>query len=264
MLSELQQAEFETAGILRLAGAFSEMAARSMREQLWRSFADRYGMRPDEAATWTVRQPTGFQALTRSGVFHAVAGEALTQALDQLLGRRWERLKHWGAPLVTFPDRSGAWQVPHQHWHLDFPARGPSFPLPGIRVLAFVSPVLPRGGGTLVQAGSQMLVSRLVLDHSVGGHSTEVRHALAQRYEWLRTLWSGGGGSDRIRRFMVEGAVIDGVSLRVIELTGNPGDIVLLHPWALHAPAPNCGATPRIMVSHSVFCTKERGRPIWT
>jgi ectoine hydroxylase-related dioxygenase (phytanoyl-CoA dioxygenase family) len=48
---------------------------------------------------------------------------------------------------------------------------------------------------------------------------------------------------------MREGAVLDGVSVRVVELTGAAGDVFLVHPWILHTAAPNCNPTPRMMVS---------------
>lgn len=43
------------------------------------------------------------------------------------------------------------------------------------------------------------------------------------------------------------GAEIDGVAVRVVELTGAPGDMVFCHPTIVHAVAPNCGAQPRFM-----------------
>ena len=40
---------------------------------------------------------------------------------------------------------------------------------------------------------------------------------------------------------------IGGVPVRVVELSGAPGDIVLAHPWMLHCSSPNCGSQPRFM-----------------
>jgi phytanoyl-CoA dioxygenase PhyH len=260
MLSNVQRLEFDQVGIVRLTGAFSEAAAQHMRDQIWGLLAEQHGFRPDEPATWTIRQPTGFQALTRSRTFEALASSELTNALDQLLGSGvWGRPKQWGAPLVTFPDPSLQWEVPNGQWHLDFPARGQPRPLPGVRALAFLAPVAPRGGGTLVLTGSHLLVERLVASGCVGqGHSTQIRNALMRRDAWLRDLWSKGGDDDRIQRFMVEGRTIDGAAVRVLELTGAPGDLFLMHPWTFHAPSPNCGSTPRMMISHSVFRAAER------
>lgn len=261
MLSDIQQAEFEQLGIARLPQAFIEADARRMRDQVWDLLARRDGIRPDAPDTWRIRQPAGFQALARSRVFDPIAGPVLTDALDRLLGpEAWERPKQWGTPLVTFPAPSPEWDVPHCHWHLDFPARGQPRPLPGIRILAFLAPVAPRGGGTLVLSGSHLLVERLVSSGGAGhGHSIGVRRTLAREDPWLRDLWSGHRDDDRVRRFMVEGHAIDGATLRVLELTGAPGDLFLMHPWAFHAPAPNCGPTPRMMISHSVFRAGRAG-----
>jgi ectoine hydroxylase-related dioxygenase (phytanoyl-CoA dioxygenase family) len=43
-----------------------------------------------------------------------------------------------------------------------------------------------------------------------------------------------------------EGADVGG---HVVELTGQPGDVVFLHPHVLHAAAPNDGDGPRLMVT---------------
>ncbi|MCC6615237.1 MAG: phytanoyl-CoA dioxygenase family protein [Anaerolineae bacterium] len=255
MLSDIQKAEFQQAGVVRLTGVFSEADAHRMCQKIWDHLAEKHGIRPDNPATWTIRQPTGFQALTRSRAFNAIATPLLENTLDQILGEgAWEKPDYWGAPLVTFPGHSPEWQVPKSQWHLDFSPRGRVHPLPGVRVLAFLAPVAPRGGGTLVVQGSHTLVERLVAAGGAGrGHSTEVRNVLARASAWFRNLWANGGDTDRIRRFMTEGDVVDGVAVRVIELTGSPGDVILMHPWAFHAPSPNCGTTPRVMMSHSVF-----------
>jgi ectoine hydroxylase-related dioxygenase (phytanoyl-CoA dioxygenase family) len=41
---------------------------------------------------------------------------------------------------------------------------------------------------------------------------------------------------------------LDGVRVSVRELTGEPGDVVLMHPRTLHTPAPNTGRDPRMML----------------
>jgi hypothetical protein len=46
---------------------------------------------------------------------------------------------------------------------------------------------------------------------------------------------------------MRAGAVVADVRVRVVELAGEAGDLVIGHNWLLHAGAPNCGSRPRIM-----------------
>ena len=52
---------------------------------------------------------------------------------------------------------------------------------------------------------------------------------------------------DRIRRFMEETTVIDDVPVRVVELTGNPGDAVLCYGGLLHARSFNYADVPGFM-----------------
>ena len=252
MLTLAQREEFETTGTLRLRGAFGSRAAAEMTGRIWALLERIHGVRRDDASSWNIAQPTGFQSLTRVGVFDAIASDALCEDVNQLLPD-WGRPKHWGAPLITFPEPQLPWDVPSTQWHLDFPARGALAPLPGIRVLAFIDEVEPRSGGTLVLARSHRLVQALVSGGIAGsGHSAEVRDRLADRHAWLRELWSNGG-EERIQRFIVEGTHIDGQALRVVELAGAPGDVVLMHPWLFHAPSRNAGTRPRMMVSQSLF-----------
>jgi hypothetical protein len=41
------------------------------------------------------------------------------------------------------------------------------------------------------------------------------------------------------------------VTIQPLELTGEPGDVVLTHMHVLHAPAPNTGRMPRLMVGNA-------------
>lgn len=254
MLTSRQLTDFRDAGITQLRAAFDAASARCMCDAIWSALAEEHGIRADDANTWPEEQVTGFQNLTRAGAFDALATPVLTGALDDLFDASWQRPRHWGAPLVTFPCASCDWELPATQWHLDFVVSGASEHLPGVRVLAFIAPVASRGGGTLVLRGSHRLAQRLLDDREAGdGRSSSVRQVLARRHEWLRSLWTPANRAERIRRHMESGTMLAGLEVRVVELTGNAGDIVLMHPWTFHAPSMNCDTTPRLMVSHSVF-----------
>lgn len=255
-LSTSDRRMFFERGTVRIPRVFSRYEAERMVQQIWTLLHDKCGIRPDNPQTWTERQPTGFQSLTRAGVFNAIAGPALHEVLTELLGQgAWNPNGTWGAPLVTFPEKGKRWDVPRAQWHLDFPARLRPSSLPGIRILAFLAPIAPGGGGTVVATGTHLLVEKLVAaGKAEDGHSTTVRRLLAETYPDLSELWWGSpNGYSRIDRFMTEGVCADGVMVRVEELTGEAGDVVFMHPWTFHAPAPNCNETPRMMVSHSVY-----------
>ncbi|TDD56367.1 hypothetical protein E1263_25345 [Kribbella antibiotica] len=50
-------------------------------------------------------------------------------------------------------------------------------------------------------------------------------------------------------------ADVDGIPVRVIELTGRAGDVYITHPWVLHSIAPNTRETPRMMRSRMMWRT---------
>jgi ectoine hydroxylase-related dioxygenase (phytanoyl-CoA dioxygenase family) len=107
----------------------------------------------------------------------------------------------------------------------------------------------PRGGGTLVVTGSHRLTTPAgPRADNAPVRSAEVKAHLRTLHPWLRGLWNTGGDTGRIHRCLVAGAVVDGVQVRVEELTGEPGDAVIMHPRLLHAMAPNSLDTPRMML----------------
>ena len=53
--------------------------------------------------------------------------------------------------------------------------------------------------------------------------------------------------ADRVSAFMESEALVEGVPLRVVELTGEPGDMVFCHPLIVHCAAPSRGTAPRFM-----------------
>ncbi len=246
MLSPAQRVEFDRRGILRLPATIPPADVTAMRQRLWQHLADTHGTLPDRPETWTVGSPAQFQKLTGTGAFDALAAGPLCAVIDGLLGAgRWQRPAHWGRPLVTFPDPGPAWDVPTSGWHLDTQ----DLELTMLVVFAHLAPVRPRGGGTLVITGSHRLTTPAgprAGDAPV--RSREVKAYLSTLHPWLHDLWQAGGGTDRIRRYLTEGADIDGVPVRVEELTGEPGDAVIMHPRLLHAVAPNRLGTPRLML----------------
>jgi hypothetical protein len=247
MLSPSDRAEFDRRGVLRLPGAIPAPEVTAMRERIWADLAAQHGIARDRPGTWSVERP-GFQALTRSGAFTAVATGTVRAALDDLLGvGGWLPPAAWGRPLVTFPAPGGTWDVPASGWHVD--SHGFAHELPGVTVFGYLTPVLSRGGATAVLVGSHHLMRRH-LSAAAGDavRPADIKAALAARHPWLRELWSAGDADDRVRRFLDRHAVIDGVPVRVAELTGAPGDVVLMDSQVLHAATRNCRAAPRMML----------------
>ena len=152
---------------------------------------------------------------------------------------------------MTFPRPGTAWNVPTSDWHLDTQ----DLELTMLAVFAHLAPVRPRGGGTLVVTGSHQLTTPSGPQAaSAPVRSREVKAYLRTLHPWLRDLWQGGGDPGRIHRQLIEGADIDGVHIQVEELTGEPGDAVIMHPRLLHVVAPNSLDTPRLMLLQFIHC----------
>ncbi|MGH3241965.1 MAG: phytanoyl-CoA dioxygenase family protein [Spirillospora sp.] len=237
---------FAEDGFVRLAAGFPVGTAEGMAGAVWAELERRHGIERERRATWTVAEPRGLGALRRRGVFDAMGTPEVTAAIGELLGyESWPRPDAWGVPLVTFPT-PGTWDVPVSGWHIDYPARSALM----LKWLGYLAPVGEHGGGTVVLAGSHRLVGRFLdeADPADAGRSPAVRDAVFGSDPWLQDVLRRGEVSGRVGRLM-RGTMIADVPVRVVELTGWPGDVVFLHPHLFHAPAANRSAAPRLMVT---------------
>lgn len=239
-------ASFFERGWVRLTGAFDPSG---LAEALWRELSA-HGPQPGDPATWQQAgsQPLAGKWLTcfgQSGVFAGVGGDTVGNALRELLGDGWTgQAGGWGRPLVTFP-ADGDWEIPADGWHLDSP---PAPLLSSVRMFAYLGEVSARGGGTLVIEGSHRLAAAYP-----GEHSRAVRDQLSQQDPWLREIWHPADRENRIAAPMDHGTEVADVRLRVAELTGAPGDVVLWHPALFHTAAPNTASQPRFMLTHTAL-----------
>ncbi len=239
-------------GVARLPAAIPRAEVEAMRVRLWLDLTRELGIAEGAPATWTTPRPTGFQALAREGAFAGMASPALRNALDALFGKRgWQEPPHWGQPLVSFPEPGLAWDVPHRQWHLDGMV-APQPKLGAVRAFSFLTTVAPRGGATVALAGSQRLALALAQNAGRALRSAELRKELAACDPWLAAL-EADPLPGRVQRFMDEGAVVNGVPLRVIELCGEAGDVILMRPETLHAMAPHVIAAPRFVVAQFIY-----------
>jgi len=226
-----------------------------MADAIWDFLARRDGVRREARETWTKIRPAQFLPLARTGVFDAMASPGVGAALDEVFGSGgWRRPKRWGQPLVTFPAADRAWDVPHASWHLDLDGQiAPGQPTDYLRVFALLADLEPGGGGTAYVSGSH----RLTIDWARrrgGGpvRSAEARERLEREHPWFAALCSADDHPDRTRRFMDEDATIDCVPVRVCEMVGEAGDVILMHPATLHTIAPNRREVPRMTLVQGI------------
>lgn len=119
----------------------------------------------------------------------------------------------------------------------------------------------PRGGGTVVITRSHRVVARFAASLPPEARCEPQLAARFWRHDdWLRALRRPGDDLERTTRFMDRDQDIGGIRVRVTELIGQPGDVVLTHPWVLHRSAPNTGSYPRMMMTKNLCRRGTRGK----
>lgn len=257
ILTPEQLDEFDRRGVLRLVGLLSAETVRRAREHVQRRLAPLGLWRDGAWCLEAVPRPQwpagGLKTSKVIGNKHPDVGallaeSALLSAVDRLLGGRALDRSESRRPQVLFTlPNSDTWTVP-TNWHVDVP-RLASGRRPGVQLFTFLDTVEPRGGGTLVIAGSHRLLN--------GGRFIRVRElgGLLCQEPLFRQLYSRAPGSaeDRVR-LLDQAGVVGGVALDLVELTGEPGDVYLTDLRLLHAGAPNATDRPRMMATHRFVC----------
>lgn len=246
-------------GVITLPGLIPRADAERMAGRLWAALEARYGTVRDRPETWTGERAWKLGEVRKAGAFAPMFSEGLAAVLDEFFGEgRWTPPARPGQPLVTFPTPGAAWTVPHQSWHLDMPPGTQLAPWPDhVRIFTFLADLEPGGGGTVYVAGSHRpaMAALAAMRGERVATSAAVAVALRAASPWVADLCAPGDPAARVRRFMREGGMLDGVPLKVGEMTGAAGDVVLMHPGVLHAGAPNAWTTPRLMLTETVYGT---------
>lgn len=249
MLTDEQTAQFELYGLVPLPQTVPAATALAMRDCLWAFLSTVHGRKHEDPTTWKpIEARTGFKTLMRAAAFDGLI-EYLSEPITDLLGTAWNPPAHWGHPLVTFPNPTEHWAIPARRWHVDS-TQWSTGPLPGLVAFTFLDEVRPRGGGTLVMAGSHRLTWQLCSQAGGFMKTSSMKAVLAERHSWFADLWHEPvADEDPLRRYLDDGADIGGTHVRVVELCGRPGDVVLMNQRMLHVAAPNTLDTPRMMLS---------------
>jgi hypothetical protein len=264
-LSPADLRRFERDGYVVVRQAFPRADALAMEGRWWSELADTHGIRRDDRSSW--RQiPGNLKAAKRDPAQRAILTETVSGVFDDLLGAgTWSPPKDWGVTLVTFP-QPGSWELPTHFWHWDNPAELHLDRPTGLFIVSFIGPVAPRSGGTLIISGSpRLLIQQLT------ALSADQRYGLGSKpwerfhhsHPWLMALTGHAPSpTDRIAAFMDRETIVEDVPLRVVELTGEPGDMIICHPLMVHCAGPNRGARPRFMRIKQQFFTRE-GRALF-
>ena len=241
---------FERDGYLVVRQAFSRADGLAMERHWWQELEDTHGIRADDRSTW--RQIVGdLKAAKRDCLQAKILTDRVRGVFDDLLGKAaWSPPRDWGRTIVTFPE-PGAWDVPARRWHWDNPCELHLDRPRALFVVSFIGAVAPRGGGTLILSGSPRLLiqqERRIPASQRGGSGASIWDRFHRSHPWLMALTGQAPSpADRTAAFMDGETIVEGVPLRVVELTGEPGDMVFCHPVMVHCRAPNRGVRPRFM-----------------
>ena len=255
VLTPEELACFEQRGYVRVPAAFARADALAMQEFMWSQLRAGNGIEREDRSTWShaYHCVMGLNRGAEDPVYRAIAAPRLCGAIDQLLGAgAWSVPKSWGGFLVTFPQGPpDTWDLTAKGWHWDGNPNDHLYGLGGLFVFTLFSDIRPRGGGTLLVPGSHRLINRFFerLAPEVNCQKQKpLKERFVKSHPWFAELTGGVPDSaNRAQRFMQETTVIDGVSVNVVEVTGESGDAFLCHPSVFHAASPNHADVPRFM-----------------
>jgi hypothetical protein len=221
-LTDEQVEHFLERGFVTLRQAFDVCAAQEWLDDAW----TRFGYDRSDPRSWAEKR---VHLSSRSRVDARVFAPAAWQAAMDLVGGE-ERVTLpwlWGdgfiANLGVGDDRP--WQPPSPAaggWHKDgdFFRHFLDSPEQGLLTFVLWTDMLHKGGGTFVAADSVPVVARFLAEHPEG--------VLPGDFDY---------------------AALIGQCRDFVEMTGEAGDVVLLHPYTLHATSQNVLGIARIITN---------------
>jgi Phytanoyl-CoA dioxygenase (PhyH) len=247
-VSELREA-LERDGVVRVADVIAPDDLRTMSDCVRACIATvelvevTGALRPargTELALWSVGRDPALAALPR----------ALAATLGRVFGPgQWAQVdgELGGFAMPNLPCPGAPWSACAAAWHVDEPT--PPGQVPGNVLLAFalLDRVEPGGGATVALAGSHRRLAALADDLATLVTTDIALAELARVEPWFADLIHTGD-LDRAHPCLRAGCVSDRIPLHVVELTGEPGDILLMDPRCLHTTSANVSARPRLLM----------------
>lgn len=263
-MTAAQRSEFDECGWVRVPDVIPDEGVQSVLDCIWNDLEQRCGIPREAPERWPEAKPKGFNRLMRSGAFEPTYNKSVQDAIDGFLGcSQWEKPSPWGALLLTFP-ANGPWFLPNNSWHLDLQASVDSGadPIPSVQVFAVLEPLDAQGGATVALSGSHRLVRHLARQPELigEGRSKDITKAVKRAAPKLRDLWTRDLGGNREERYLHSPVDVFGIPVQVVEFTGDPGDVIFMHPWIFHAASPNRGNRPRIVITERVRKRTDQNR----
>ncbi|KAL3443296.1 hypothetical protein BJX65DRAFT_285540 [Aspergillus insuetus] len=239
-LTEEQKNHFLQHGYVRIPSCFTREKADEWTRDVW----VRLGYSPTDKSTWTkerINMPRHREESVRSFAPKAWA------AICELCGgedRVSEQSSTWGDGLIVNLGTSeweNRWPDPKEldNWHVDgdFFVHFLDSPEQALLVIPLFSNIKPHGGGTMICPEAIPLIAKHLYEHPEG-----VSPLMAPRSQ-------GPQMPDTGLAFYIS-LIQQCTDFR--EMTGNIGDVVLMHPLMCHSASRNSLRIPRIITNPPV------------
>lgn len=154
------------------------------------------------------------------GIQEALLTSELLEMISDVAGQKPSAIQPM--QYLISPPNQGEWTLQGLNWHVDVKA-DPLEQIPGIQAFFLIDDVKPHGGGTLALAGSHKL------KQGDRGPQSLLREALK----------SPGNLEGALRKW----------GLKVIEMSGQAGDVYLMDMRTLHTPSINDSKKVRMMTT---------------
>lgn len=236
-------------GVVHIPSVVSPDVVRHARDLVYSALSDQ-GLNPDNrwarpgAARW--ESHAYVKRLKKHHKLSAVISTGVETIVTTLAGSR--EFDTTARPQLLYSSPvADEWTIPNTVWHLDFP-RLASGQTPGLQVFVCVDRVQPKGGGTLLVAGSHRLFNETGFIRS-----RDIKRRM-RKLRYFQQLMSEGDPGERQKLLTARDHEL-GVPLSLVELTGHPGDIYVTDLRILHTVAPNAGPRPRIVMTQRYVYT---------
>lgn len=253
MWGEAEQAVFARDGVVCLRGAVDPATASVMSGAVWDFLEANAGVDRADPASWPAGAPgTSLKKLKRSRRLRdGVVNPTVAAALGAVFGADdWHASKSGPQILVTFP-AGDPWAVPSRPWHMDAGFADDLDPPPAVKMFTVLERLPPRGGATMVLAGSHRLQAAYAASVAPAERTDGLASwsKLLRRDPWTDRLQGAGDEPARSEALLDGEHEVDGIPVRLVELTGEPGDVWFTHLHLFHCPSTCSADRPRIVTA---------------
>jgi hypothetical protein len=202
------------------------------------------GSAPESPQSWPNLDSSLLKPIGRDK--HCVPLEiaSVKEAVDNLIGKGWEYPKTGGGWFVNTPRQLEKQYspkielVPRGAWHWD--DRPDLHAGQGLWLFTPVTELLPHSGGTWLVAGSARLVTDFYMKlppEKKGKPTKVVKKWFTDAHEWFKVLNS----VETLNQTNQESD-----SVRLLNVTGKPGDVVVMKDFTIHSAPEYIGPGPRV------------------